>query len=185
MADIRKQQRAGAMLALATATGGLLAAAMASSPVARADDPFADIASYVQTSITTGETDYSDAAADFATAGGTNAGLAAEFAGFDNTFISSADYVLLGLAAAGTGTDYSIYGGIFNLESSTFPLTAAGEQADVAPFLSTASSYFSEATTALSGGEFFAATYDSLLGGYYDVLAGQAETLAALFSLGI
>jgi hypothetical protein len=39
--------------------------------------------------------------------------------------------------------------------------------------------------TALSGGEYFTATYEYLLGGYYDVVAGQAETLAAPFGAGI
>ena len=125
------------------------------------------------------------AATDFSTAGGTNAGLAAEFAGFDNTFISSADYVLLGLTAAGTGTDFSGDGSIFVAPINLFPLTAAGEQADATSYLSIASSEFTGALTALSGGEYFTATYEDLLGGYYDVLAGQAETLAALFGAGI
>jgi hypothetical protein len=158
---------------------------MAGSPTARADDPFTDIVNDVQNSIAIGETDYSNAATDFSTAGGTNAGLAAEFAGFDNTFISSADYVLQGLTAAGTGTDFSGDGTIFVAPVSLFPLTAAGVQADATTYLSTASSEFTSALTALSGGEYFTATYDDLFGGYYDVVAGQAETLAALFGAGI
>ena len=56
----RQRRRAGATLALAAATGGLLAAAMAGSPTARADDPFTDIVNDVQNSITIGETDYSN-----------------------------------------------------------------------------------------------------------------------------
>jgi hypothetical protein len=108
----RQRRRAGATPVLTAATGGLLAAAMAASPTARAND--------VQNSITIGETDYSNAATDFSTAGGTNAGLAAEFAGFDNTFISSADYALLGLTAAGTGTDFSGDSTIFVTPVSLF-----------------------------------------------------------------
>lgn len=187
MADIRKQprRRAGATLALAAATGGLLAAAMASSPAARADDPFADIANYVQNSVTIGQADYSAAATDFATSGGTNAGLAAEMAGFDNTFVSSADYTLLGLVAAGTGANYSGEGSLFFLSTGVFPLTAAAEQADATSFLSTSATDYATGTTALASGEYLSATYEYLLGGYYDVLAGQADTLAALFSLGI
>jgi hypothetical protein len=181
----RQRRRAGTTLMLAAASGGLLAVAMAGSPAARADNPYTDIVNDVQNSITIGEADYSAAATDFSTAGGTNAGLAAEFLGFDNTFISSADYALLGLTAAGTGTDFSVFGSAFYIFTGLFPLTAAGEQADVTSFLSTASSEFTGALTALSFGDYFTATYEDLLGGYYDVLAGQAETLAALFGAGI
>src|SRR5438270_5008915 len=91
----RQRRRAAATLALAAASGGLLAAAMAGSPAASADDPFTDIVNDVQASIAAGQADYSAAATDFSTAGGTNAGLAEEFLGFDNTFISTPDYVLL------------------------------------------------------------------------------------------
>src|ERR1700744_6057981 len=119
----RQRRRAGATLVLAAASCGLLAA-MAGSPTARADDPFTDIVNDVQNSVTIGEADYSAAATDFSTAGGTNAGLAAEFLGFDNTFISSADYVLQGLTAAATGTDFSGDGTIFEA-SGLFPLNAA------------------------------------------------------------
>jgi hypothetical protein len=181
----RQRRRASTTLALAAATGGLLAAAMAGSPTARADNPYTDIVNDVQNSIAAGQADYSAAATDFSTAGGTNAGLAAEFVGFDNTFISSADYVLLGLTAAATGTDYSSDGSAFFAPDTIFPLTAVGEQTAATQELSTASTAFTEALTALSGGEYFTATYDDLLGGYYDVLAGQSETLAALFSAGI
>jgi hypothetical protein len=162
-----------------------LAAAKAGSPTARADNPFADIVNDVQNSIAIGQADYSAAATDFSTAGGTNAGLIAEFLGFDNTFMSSADYVLLGLTAAGTGTDFSAYGTVFGATASIFPLTAAGEQADATAYFSLASSEFTAALTDFSGGQFFAGTYADLLGGYYDVLSGQADTLAALFSAGI
>jgi hypothetical protein len=181
----RQRRRAGTTLVLAAASGGLLAAAMAGSPIARADDPFTDIANDVQSSITAGEADYSDAATDYSTAGGTNAGLVAEFAGFDNLFTSPTDYTLLGLTAAGTGTDFSSYGGDFFVSESIFPLTAAGEQTESAGYLSDASADFTNATAALSGGEYFTAETDGLLAGYYDVLAGQTETLAALFSAGI
>ena len=50
----RQRRRAGATLALAAASGGLLAAAMAGSPTARADDPYTDIVNDVQNSIAIG-----------------------------------------------------------------------------------------------------------------------------------
>jgi len=181
----RQGRRAGATLVLAAASGGLLAAAMAGSPTARADNPYTDIVTDVQNSITAGEADYSAAATDFSTAGGTNAGLAAEFVGFDNTFISSTDYVLLGLTAAGTGTDFSNFGSAFFAGISILPLTAAAEQTAATGFLGGASAEFTDALTEFSGGHYFAGVSDSLLGGYYDVLGGQAETLAALFGAGI
>jgi hypothetical protein len=181
----RQRRRVGATLALAAASGGLLAAAMAGSPTARADDPFTDIANDVQTSIAAGQADYSAAGTDFSTAGGTNAGLVEEFAGFDNTFISPADYTLLGLTAAGTGTNFSGSESDFLIAPALFPITAAEGQADATSYLSAASAEFTAALTALSGGEYFAATYEDLVGGYYDVLAGQSETLAGLFSLGL
>jgi len=181
----RQRRRAAATLALAAASGGLLAAAMAGSPAARADDPFTDIVNDVQHSIAIGQVDYAVAANDFSTAGGTDAGLVAEFVGFDNTFIGSLDYVLLGLTAAGTGTDFSGAGGIFDTPFAVFPLTAAGELSNAASFLAAASVQFNDATTDFSGGEFFPGVESLLFGGLYDDYAGQAETLAALFSAGI
>jgi hypothetical protein len=181
----RQRRRAGATLALGAASGGLLAAAMAGSPTARADNPYTDIVNDVQNSITIGEADYSAAATDFSTAGGTNAGLVAEFLGFDNTFISTPDYVLLGLTAAGTGTDFSSYGHVFDVLPFLFPLTAAGEQSDATSYLAAVSADFTGATTDFSGGNYFDGVDAVLTAGYYDVLAGQAETLAALFSAGI
>jgi hypothetical protein len=180
-----RQRRAGAALVLATATGGLLAAAMAGSPTARADNPYTDIVNDVQTSIAAGQADYSAAGTDFSTPGDTNAGLVEEFAGFDNTFISPADYTLLGLTAAGTGTNFSGSESDFLIAPALFPITAAEGQADATSYLTAASAEFSAALTALTGGEVFDATYLDLIGGYYDVLAGQSETLAALFSAGI
>ena len=128
------------------------------------------------------EADYAAAATDFSTAGDTNAGLVAEFLGFDNTFISSPDYVLLGLTAAGTGTDFSGYGSVFDASTSLFPLTAAGEQATRQHTSVSRRREFISATSDFSGGDYFAGVDSVLIGGYYDVFAGQAETLAALFS---
>jgi hypothetical protein len=181
----RQRRRAGTTLVLAAASGGLLAAAMAGSPTARADNVYNDIVFDVQSSIAAGQADYSAAATDFSTAGGTNAGLAAEFAGFDNTFMSPADYTLLGLTAAATGTTFNTSGNDFFLSTSAFPLTAAGEQTDAAAYLTSASTEFTAATTDFSGGDYFAGVDAVLLAGYYDVVAGQADTLAALFSAGI
>ena len=181
----RQRERAGTTLVLAAAAGGLLAAAMAGSPTARADNPYTDIVNDVQHSITIGQADYSLAATDFSTAAGTNAGLAAEFTGFDNTFISSTDYTLLGLTAAATGTNFSGDGTVFDLSTVAFPLTAAGEQAEATTYLSIASNAFTIATTDFSGGNYFTGVESVLLGGYFDVLAGQSDTLAALFSAGI
>jgi hypothetical protein len=180
-----QRRRAGATLVLAAATGGLLAAAMAGSPTARADDPFTDISNDVQNSITAGEAQYTDAGTLFAvgTTADTNQGLIDSFAGFDNIFISPGDYTLLGLTAAGTGTDFSGSGGDFFV-TDTGPTTAAGQTADATADLSAATNFFSEATSFFTGGNFFSGTDALLLGGYEDILAGQADTLAGLFSLG-
>src|ERR1700732_1701233 len=151
----RQRRQAGTTLVLAAASGGLLAAAMAGSPTARADDPYTDIVNDVQNSITIGQAYYSAAATDFSTTGGTNAGLAAEFLGFDNTFISSPDYVLLGLTAAATGTDFSSDGSFFDVPPSPFPLAAAGEQAAATSYLADASTEFTGGTTNFSDGHYF------------------------------
>jgi hypothetical protein len=180
----RQRRRAGTTLVLAAATGGLLAAAMAGSPTARADDPFTDISNDVQGSITAGEAQYTDAATDFSTAGDTNAGLIDSFAGFDNIFLSPGDYTVLGLVAAATGTDFSGSGSDFFVSDSG-PITAAGQTADAANDLSAATSFFDGASSAFTGGEYFLGTDYLLLSGYEDILAGQADTLAALFTAGI
>jgi hypothetical protein len=181
----RQRRRAGTTLVLAAASGGLLAAAMAASPAARADNPYTDILNDVQNSIAIGEADYTAAATEFSTAGGTNAGLVEEFAGFDNTFISSTDYTLLGLTAAATGTNFSGDGTVFGFSIGVFPLTAAGEQAEASLFASLASAEFAQVTTDFSGGNYFAGVADYLFGIYDDIFVGQEDTLAALFSAGI
>jgi hypothetical protein len=179
----RQRRRAGATLVLAAATGGLLAAAMAGSPIAHADDPFTDISNDVQSSIAAGEAQYTDAATDFSTAGDTNEGLIASFSGFDNIFLSPGDYTVLGLVADATGTDFSGSGSDFFVGDSG-PITAAGQMTDATNDLTAASGFFSDATTAFTGGEYFLGTDYILLGGYEDILASQADTLAGLFSLG-
>src|ERR1700730_17954209 len=108
-----QRRRAGGTLVLAAAAGGLLAAAMAGSPVARADDPFTDIVNDVQGSIAVAEADYSAAATDFSTAGDTNEVLIPPFTGVDTLLISPTDYTLLGLIAAATNTDFSLYATAF------------------------------------------------------------------------
>jgi hypothetical protein len=181
----RRRRRAGTTLVLAAASGGLLAAAMAAAPTASADDPFTDILSDVQSSITAGEADYSTAATDLSTAGDTNEGLNALVAGFDNTFVSPADYVLVGLVDAATGTNASGLAGDFFLSDVGQPLTAAGQEATATADLSEGATYASDAVSALSSGDYadaaLAGAFSSLL---TDVLAPEADLLAALFSAG-
>jgi hypothetical protein len=180
----RQRRRAGATLVLAAATGGLLAAAMAGSPTARADDPFTDIANDVQAVTTLGGQDYSTAATDFSTAGDTNEGLIAAFTGFDNIFISPTDYTLLGLTAAATDTNFSAYGPEFEVQD-TGPITATGQEADATADLTLAQDYVNYAESQLSSGEYFIAATYFLNASYLDISASQADTLAALFSAGV
>jgi hypothetical protein len=183
MTHIRKK-RAGAALVLAAAAGGLLAAATAGSPIARADDPFTDTATYVQDTLTTAEADYSAAGTDFSTAGDTNAGLAELFAGDYNALVSL-NYTVLGLVAAGTGTDYSTYAGDFTLSDNYWPTTAAEAMTDASNYSDNASGTLTGALSYLSSGDYFQATEYFLFSTDWNILAGQAETLGALFSAGI
>jgi hypothetical protein len=176
--------RAGATLVLAAATGGLLAAAMVGSPIARADDPFTDTATYVQDTIAVAEADYTAAGTDFSTAGDTNAGLAELFAGDYNALVSL-NYTVLGLVAAGTDTDYSTYAGDFTLPDSYWPTTAAEAMTDASNYSDNAAGNLSAALSSLSAGDYFNATEYFLFSTDWNVLAGQAETLGALFSAGI
>ena len=141
----------------------------------------------MQASLTAGEGDYSDASTDFSTAGDTNEGLIAAFAGFDNIFVSPADYTLLGLTAAATDTDFSGFGGTINASDATTPtdLTAAGQEAIASADTSDGQTLFGDAESFLLSGEYFYALDYGLVGGYDDLLASQADTLAGLFSLGI
>jgi hypothetical protein len=181
-----QRRRAGTTLVLAAATGGLLAAAMAGSPTARADDPYTDILNDSQAAITLGEADYTTAGTDFSTAGGTNEGLIAAFTGFDNIFVSPTDYTLLGLTAAATDTNFSGYGTDYNIPLSDLgATTAAGQTADAATYLADAQTYFTEIPTDLSSGEYFNAAFAYVTGSYFDLLSSQADTLAGLFSAGI
>jgi hypothetical protein len=180
-----RKKRAGAALVMAAATGGLLAAAMAGSPIARADDPFSDIATYVQDSFTAADADYTAAGTDFSTAGDTNEGLAALFAGNYDALVSL-NYTVLGLVAAGTDTDYSGYADDFILpDSSYLPTTAAQAATDASSYSSNAAGTLSDATSSLSAGNYFEATEYFLYTSDWNILAGQAETLGALFSAGL
>jgi hypothetical protein len=180
----RKRRRASATLVLATATGGLLAAAMAGSPTARADD-LTDISNDVQASITAGEADYSAAGTDFSTAGDTNEGLIALVAGFDNTFLSPADYILVGLTGEATGTNISGIAGDF-LVPDTAPVTAAGETALAATQVTDGDANLAEAATLLSSGEYASAALYATYGAYQAFIdAPQADLLAALFTAGL
>lgn len=179
----RRRRRAGTTLVLAAATGGLLTAAMAGSPTARADD-LTDILNDLQTVTTLGEQDFSTAATDFSTAGDTNEGLIAAFAGFDNLFISPTDYTLVGLTAAGTDTDFSLYSDAFEI-SDGGPITAAGQTAVASSELADAQAYFPEVASFFSSGDYFEAVDYYLSSGYLEVLGWQADTLAALFGAGI
>jgi hypothetical protein len=187
MTDIRKdrtsRRRAGATLVLSAATGGLLAAAMAGSPIARADDPYTDIANDVQASITAGEADYNAASADFAGGGDTDAGLANLVAGFDDIFVNPTDYTLLGLTAAGTDTDFSNYSNWFDsdLLFGTTPLTATAFSDEASTLFSTATNDFEGALADLSSGDYFDAGLNAIDGSWVDLLGGQFDTLASLF----
>jgi hypothetical protein len=181
----RRQRRpAGTTLVLAAACGGLLAAAMAGSPTAHADDPFTDILNDVQVVTSLGAEDYSVAGTDFATAGDTNAGLVAALAGFDNIFISPTEYTLLGLTAAATDTNFSAYGPEFEVQD-TGPITAAGQEADATADLALAQGYVNFAETQFSAGDYFAAADYFLNASYLDISASQADALAALFGAGL
>jgi hypothetical protein len=182
----RQRRRAGTTLVLAAASGGLLAAAMAGSPTARADDPFTDILTDVQASITAGEGDFSTAATDLSTAGDTNEGLLALFAGFDNSVVSSADYVFVGLVDAATGTDASGLDGDFLVSDVGQPLTAAGQEAIAQTDMTDGATYTSDALTYLSSGDYADAALAGAFGSYYtDVLLPEADLLATLFGAGI
>src|SRR6202012_5569363 len=158
-----RPRRAAPTLVLAAAAGGLLAAAMAGSPTARAAEPSTDIVTDVQHSITIGEGDYSAAATDFSTAGDTNAGLVAAFAGLDNLLVSPTDYTLLGLTAAATGTDFSAYGNSFFIPD-TGAITAAGQEALAASDLSDGQALLADVPALLTGGDYFSAMDFFLVG---------------------
>jgi hypothetical protein len=188
MTDIRKdrtsrqRRRAGATLVLAAATGGLLAAAMAGSPTARADD-FTDILSNIQAADTAGAGDFSAAATDFSTPGGTDAGLYALAAGFDNIFVAPADYALVGTVDGLTNTsDAGLYADFFTTNTpDATDLTAAGQQALASTDFSDATSYLNDAATALSGGEYADAALYGAYGSLLDIYGVEAELLASLF----
>jgi hypothetical protein len=182
----QQRRRARTTLMLAAASGGLPAAAMAGSPAARADDPFTDIASYVHSSITAAEGDFSDAGTDFSTAGDANEGLVALYAGIDILLISPTDYTLLGLTAAATNTDYSNYGGTLLIPDTTdsASLTAAGQEAIASSDMTLGQEEFSAAESLLTSGDYFSALDYALVAGYDDMLASEANTVAALFSAG-
>ena len=184
----RERRRAGSTFVLAAATGGLLAAAMVASPTARADDPFTDILYNVQASIIAGEAEFLIASNDFSTAGDTNAGLIGLVGAVDNTFIAPTDYVLTGLTDAATGTDASGLAGAFFLGDSptAADLTAAGQEAIASSDTTYGDGFLSEVPSALSSGDVADAVLLGAYGSFFaDIVAPEADLLAALFSAGI
>ena len=94
---------------------------------------------------------------------------------------------MLGLTAAATDTDFSGYGPTLLISDATTPtdLTAAGQESIASTDLSDAQTLFGDVSSLLSGGEYFYALPDyALVGGYDDLLASEADTLAGLFGLG-
>jgi hypothetical protein len=155
------------------------AAAMMSAaiaPAARADDPYLDIYTDVQSSITAGEADFSAAATDFSTAGDTNEGLLAVFSGFDNIFIGPADYVLVGLTDAATGTDASGLGPDFLTNDSGQPLTVAGQEAIALSDANAGAIYAADASDFFSSGNAAQAAFYEAFSSYDYTLASQAAT---------
>jgi len=182
----RQRRRAGTTLVLAATSGGLLAAAMAAAATARADDPFTDIISDVQSSISAGEADFSAAATDFSTASDTDEGLINLLAGFDNTFVSPADYTLVGLTAAATGVDTSGLAGAFLIPGFTDqPLTQAGQDAIASADMTQGQTDLADVASLLSGGDFADAALFGASASYLtDILAPEADLLGALFGAG-
>lgn len=183
----RQRRRAGTTLVLAAASGGLLAAAMAGSPTARADD-LTDIVNDVHASISAGEADYTAAGTDFST-GGTTAdgeGLINLLAGFDNTFVSPGDYVLVGLTGEATGTDISGLAGDFDIGGySGQPLTEAGQDAIAASDASSGATELADAASYFSSGDYTDAALYYASGTYLtDILAPEADLLGSLFGAG-
>jgi hypothetical protein len=150
----------------------MMSAAIA--PAARADDPYLD--TDVQSSMTAGEADFSAAATDFSTAGDTNEGLLAVFSGFDNIFIGPADYVLVGLTDAATGTDASGLGPDFLTNDSGQPLTVAGQEAIALSDANAGAIYAADASDFFSSGNAAQAAFYEAFSSYDYTLASQAAT---------
>jgi hypothetical protein len=139
----RQRRRVGTTLALTAASGGLLAAALAVAPTARADD-FSDIVANIQSSIADGKADYTAAQADYAlgTPAGDAAGAALDTSGTNDVLLGPTIDIITGSTQALAGetpTGYAYF------TPALDPTTFSALETDVSNDFATGTTYFTDA----------------------------------------
>jgi hypothetical protein len=164
------QSRSGILVGVAAAVGAFGAAAMmsaAAAPTARADD-FTDVINSVEGDFTTAQDQFTLADTDFG-GGDVNDGLAAYFSGVNDDLLGAPNNLELGTLEliANDPVSASLVATIPSVTDFTAGLSEAES------FFSAGASYFSEAATDLSAGDYVDASYLDYLGSLFDVASGQ------------
>jgi hypothetical protein len=174
------QSRFGILVGVAAAVGAFGAAAMmsaATAPTARADD-FTDVINAVEGDFTAAQDQFTLAGTDFG-GGDVSDGLAAYFTGLDDDLVGAPYNLELGTLdlIANDPVTASLVATIPPVTDFTAGLSEAEG------FFSTGATYFSDAATALSAGDYVDASYLDYLGSLYDVASGQVliESVVASF----
>jgi hypothetical protein len=164
------RSRTGMLIGVAAAAGAFGVAAMmsaATAPTARADD-FTDVINSVDADYTAGQGLFSAAFTDFGSSD-VNGGLAAFLSGVDSDLVSAPDNLYVGSLDLLANDPVA---GPFAIDLPPEASFASG-LSEAESLLTTGQSYFTDAATDLSSGDYADASYLDSLGSLYDVAAVQ------------
>jgi hypothetical protein len=155
------QSRSGILVGFAAAVGAFGAAAMmsgAGAPTARADD-FTDVINSIDGDYADGQAELTAADSDFS-GNDLVGGLASLFSGLNDDSLSAPDNLLAGTVELLTNESVTgpISWGFSDPTSFSNALTFLGDD------ITAGETYFTDAATALSGGEYGPALFDDLVG---------------------
>jgi hypothetical protein len=171
MSDARSGTGILVGLAVAGAFGAAAMMSAATAPTARADD-FTDVINVVDADYANGQAAFTTALTDFSSANFAG-GLAELFDGSNDDSLSAPDNLLAGTVAV--LANETVQGPI----SYTFSLPADYSEGVIyaETVFSEGQTFFTDASSALSLGEFSAAAYDDLLGADYVTVVPLEELL--------
>jgi hypothetical protein len=164
------RSRTGMLIGVAAAAGAFGVAAMisaATAPTARADD-FTDVINSVDADYTAGQGDFSAAFTDFGSSD-VNAGLAAFLSGVDDDFVSAPDNLYVG--SVDLLANDPVTGSLaIELPPETSFASALSEAETI---FTDGQSYFTNAATDLTSGDYADAAFLDSYGSLYDVAGLQ------------
>jgi len=163
--------RPNLLFGLAAAAGAAAIISAATAPTAHADD-FSDIIAQVEGDFTAGQTDFGNAETDFGS-NDVTAGLANLYDGIDEDFLSAPQDFTIGTSEALDNEIIAFPDGWGFTTVTSFSQGLGYAEDD----FTIAQSYFTDAASELTGGDYGYATYYDLLGADYASIIPLEELL--------